>query len=144
MPERRPKPCAGRRASSDRAGEQTAKLDHLGDEFVGEAAGLDTNPSGRFDQLGNRRKRFGPELACVTLDGVRGKNQRHRIAGVHRLLDRGQRLGPVFAEITQNADEARTKLGPALFEMRPVDDVVTGFVFLIRPLFHQFGLSQQG
>ena len=64
-----------------------------------------------------------PNWRDFALQRVRRDDQRDRVLLVHRLLDRGEALGAVLAEIAEDADEARAKLGPALLEMHPVDDV---------------------
>src|SRR5438045_2851287 len=50
-------------------------------------------------------------------------DERGRVLVAHRLLDLGNGLDPVFLEVTQDPDEARPKLGPALLEIGPIDDV---------------------
>ena len=59
-------------------------------------------------------------------------------------LDLGDRLGAILLEIAEDSDEARPELGPALLEIRPIDDVPSfvGHTLLlkcrtIRPWFHQ-------
>ena len=62
------------------------------------------------------------KLARLTLDGVRGKDERGRILVVHRFFDLRDRLRPILAEVAENPDEAGAKLGSAPLEMYPIDD----------------------
>ena len=68
-------------------------------------------------------QRLGAELARFALERVRREDQRGGVLLAHRLFDLGDRFGAVFPEIAQDADEAGPELGPALLEMRPIDDV---------------------
>src|SRR5205823_9031645 len=66
---------------------------------------------------------LGAELARFALDGVRGQDVRGRVLLAHGLLDLGDRLRPILAEIADDPDEARSELLPILLEQRPVDDI---------------------
>ena len=92
------------------------ELPELGHQLVREAVGLDAQARGLFDQLGDHCERFGAELPRLALDGVRGQHQRGRILLAHRLLDLRQRFGAILAEIADDPDEPRAKLGAILLE----------------------------
>ncbi len=117
----------------DRPAPQPAKFDHFRDEFVREAVGLDAEAGGLLDLFGDRRQRLGAELARFAFERVRRDDQRHRVLLVHRLFDRIDALRAVFAKIGEDADEARPKLGPAFFEMHPINDVRAVFHFSYAP-----------
>ena len=80
---------------------------------------LDAAPRGHLDQLGQSRQRLGAELARLALQRMRRNDQRGRVAGAHRLLDRGDRLDAVLAEIAENPDEIAAELATRPLESGP-------------------------
>ena len=103
--------------------EQPLQFDHILDQLVGKTVGFDAQPRGRFDQLGNLGQWLGAELARFAFERMRRDHQRGGVAVVHRLLNLVDRLGPVLAKVTEDADEPRSQLGAAALEMHPVDNV---------------------
>src|SRR5205085_8804530 len=98
---------------------------HLRHEFVREAVPFDSEAGGCLDQLGDLRDRLGTELARFAFQRMGRDDQRRRILVAHGLFDLRDRLDPILLEISEDADEGWTKLGPALLEVRPVDDVLS-------------------
>src|SRR5205085_9829559 len=67
--------------------------------------------------------RFSAELARLSLERVSRSDHCSRVLVAHGFLDLADRFRPVFLEMAQDTDKGRPKLGPAFFEMNPVDDV---------------------
>src|SRR3546814_3070303 len=91
--------------------EQPAQFDDARKIFVGTGLAFDASPREHLDILGQRAQLFAAELARFAFQRVRGHDEAARIAGAHRLFDRGDRLGAVLAKIAENPHESRTQLG---------------------------------
>jgi hypothetical protein len=89
---------------------------------IGEKPRLDAATRREFDFLGKVAQRVGAELARFRFERVRGEHEAGSIAPTHRVLDPGDRLLPILAEIAEDADEAGAQLASRLREDAPIDD----------------------
>src|SRR3546814_17025106 len=71
------------------------------------------------DTPGYRSQLCTAGLARFAFQRVRGHDEAARIAGAHRLFDRGDRLGAVLAKIAENPHESRTQLGARRAKLVP-------------------------
>src|SRR3546814_14792956 len=90
--------------------EQPAQFDDARKIFVGTGLAFDASPREHLDILGQRAQLFAAELARFAFQRVRGHDAAARIAGAHRLFDRGARLAAVLAQTPTNSPASPTQM----------------------------------